>query len=120
MAFVKGQGKIAGRKVGTPNKKTAARRKGIVGEGETPLDYFLSILRSKAPEGASDVEIVQREAMKFEAAKAAAPYCHARLAATEISTPPGRPLEVREVSSLELARRVAFLLSTAARTADLV
>lgn len=112
--------KSGGRIVGTPNKRTVARRKGIVGEGETPLEYFLSILRSKAPEGATPAEIVAREAMKFEAAKAAAPYCHARLASTEVSTPAGKPLEVREVSSLELARRVAFLLSSAARVADLV
>ena len=119
MALTKGQ-RLGGRQVGTPNKKTAARRKGIVGEGETPLEYFLSILRSKAPEGADATEIVQREMMKFEAAKAAAPYCHPRLSAVEVATPPGKPLEVREVSSLELARRVAFLLSTASRVADLV
>lgn len=120
MAFTKGRGKTTGRQVGTPNKKTAARRQGIVGVGESPLEYFLSILRSKAPDDATPVQIVQREAMKFEAAKAAAPYCHARLAATEISTPEGKTIDVREVSSLELARRLAFLLSLAARTVDLV
>ena len=46
-----------------------ARAKAAAG-GITPLDYMLGILRDDA----------KTEALRFEAAKAAAPYVHAKLA----------------------------------------
>lgn len=63
----------AGRKPGVPNKVTAARRAIIVASGLTPLDYMLTILRDEE----------QSEDVRFEAAKAAAPYVHAKLSTTE-------------------------------------
>ena len=105
--------KVAGRVAGTPNKATVNKFKGFVGEGQTPLEYFLSILRAKAPEGADVLEIAALESAKFEAAKAAAPYCHPRLATTEVTGNPDKPIGVVSMSPLELARRVAFLLSGA-------
>lgn len=79
--------KTGGRQKGTPNRKNAALVAAVEASGLTPLEYMLSVLRS--PETPPD--------MKFEAAKAAAPYVHARLAAVEHAGPGGGPLQVQEV-----------------------
>ena len=63
----------AGRKPGQPNKKTAELVAAIEASGLTPLDYMLSVLRDE------DRAFEQR----FEAAKAAAPFVHARLSSIE-------------------------------------
>lgn len=60
----------AGRKKGSKDKQTEEREKAIAKSGLTPLDYMLSVLRNKAAD----------KALRMEAAKAAAPYCHPRLA----------------------------------------
>jgi hypothetical protein len=60
----------AGRKAGAPNKATAKQRDAVKASGLTPLDYMLSILRD---------ETMTTES-RFEAAKAAAPYVHPKLA----------------------------------------
>jgi hypothetical protein len=62
--------KTGGRKRGTPNRATAAKAAQIAASGLTPLDYMLSILRDelRSPDD------------RFEAAKAAAPYCHPKRA----------------------------------------
>jgi hypothetical protein len=64
--------KTGGRRKGTPNRVTAATAAAIAASGLTPLDYMLGVLRdaSAAPE------------LRMAAAKASAPYCHPRLAAT--------------------------------------
>lgn len=70
--------KTGGRKKGTPNKANtaqAARAVALAASGLTPLEYMLHILRN---ESADKVD-------RFEAAKAAAPYIHPRLAAIEHS-----------------------------------
>ena len=59
----------AGRKKGLPNKITAEAQKKAAETGIMPLDYMLEMLRNKALP-AED---------RFEAAKAAAPYVHAKL-----------------------------------------
>jgi hypothetical protein len=64
-----------GRTKGTPNKATAAKAAAIAASGLTPLDYLLNIMRN---ENASQAD-------RMEAAKAAAPYVHPRLAAVELS-----------------------------------
>lgn len=62
----------AGRKPGAITQKAREiAEKGL--EGVTPLDFMLEIMRNTQK---SDEE-------RFEAAKAAAPYVHARLAAVE-------------------------------------
>ncbi len=48
-----------------------------------PLDYMLQILRNE----------LKNDEERMDAAKAAAPYVHARLAAVEHSTDPERPLK---------------------------
>ena len=63
----------AGRPKGSPNKATAQKRAEIEASGLTPLDFMLGILRDE-----------ERPTLdRFEAAKAAAPYVHARLSAVE-------------------------------------
>jgi hypothetical protein len=74
----------AGRKPGTATKLNEAARKQAAEGGLMPLDYMLSLLRD---------EELDRDA-RMDAAKAAAPYVHARLAAVEHSTDPDKPLGI--------------------------
>ena len=86
----------AGRKKGS---KTQLTEQALVraGEGITPLEYMLGILRDETADAAQ----------RFEAAKAAAPYVHPRLAQTEATVTHKK--EAHELSDAELA---AYLAST--------
>lgn len=65
----------AGRKPGSSTKlNEEARQKALEG-GVSPLDYMLALLRDET----NDRDV------RFEAAKAAAPYVHAKLASIEHS-----------------------------------
>ena len=75
----------AGRKPGTRNKKTREQVEAIEKSGLTPLEYLLSVLRDDAR------ETVER----MDAAKAAAPYCHARLSNVEVKGDVDAPLVTR-------------------------
>jgi hypothetical protein len=61
---------MPGSRKGCPNKSTLARKAAIAASGLSPLDYLLSVVRD---------ENAPRDE-RIEAAKAAAPYCHAKLA----------------------------------------
>lgn len=77
-----------GRAKGTANKVTEKRREiaaRALSEGITPLEYMLNIMRKETPEGADAATHLQYDSLRFEAAKAAAPYVHPRLAAVEHS-----------------------------------
>jgi len=65
----------AGRKKGTPNKRTAEVVKAVEESGLTPLEYLLSVMR--------DEETDQRE--RLNAASMAAPYVHAKLSSIELN-----------------------------------
>jgi hypothetical protein len=52
-----------------------------------------------------------REEMRFEAAKAAAPYVHARLQAVTLAGDPDKPIKVDSGSDLDDARHLAFILA---------
>jgi len=65
----------SGRKPGSPNKATQEQRDAVAASGLTPLDYMLKVMRDAGAD----------EAKRLDAAKAAAPYCHARLSAVELS-----------------------------------
>jgi hypothetical protein len=65
--------KSGGRQKGVPNKRTAAKVAEVEASGLTPLDFMLNVMRDK--EQAMD--------LRFDAAKAAAPYVHARLSAID-------------------------------------
>ncbi|MDH5667224.1 MAG: hypothetical protein OEY86_04350 [Nitrospira sp.] len=68
-----GSRKGAGRKKGVRNKASAAREAAIAASGEVPLDYMLKVMRDEK----------QPMEVRLEMAKAAAPYCHPKLAAVE-------------------------------------
>lgn len=98
----------AGRKPGSVGKIDAeARRKAHAG-GLTPLEYLLSIMRDENED----------KHARRDAAKAAAPYCHARLASTELSGPNSGPIETSNIEITDDMRAkalLAFLAKTGAK-----
>ena len=84
-----------GRAKGTPNKKTQVMLDRIVGEGITPLEYMLECMRLEIPEDAELPEQLAIRAMRFEAAKAAAPYVHPKLQAMVDPGDPSKPAVTR-------------------------
>ena len=73
------------------------REAAIQKSGLTPLDYLLSVLRDEESE----------PNMRMDAAKAAAPYVHPRLAAVEHSGEIGSGKPVEEYSDEELLHIIA-------------
>ena len=65
-----------------------------VDAGISPLEYMLAQMRVPIPEDADPLVQVHIRSMKFEAAKAAAPYVHPRLNAIEHTGKDGAPIEV--------------------------
>lgn len=96
---------MAGRKPGTP--KTGGRKKGSLNKrtremlekannaGLTPLEYMMRILQDETAD----------PALRFEAAKAAAPYKHPRLTAVEHSGNAGKPLTIQVVTGVPREER---------------
>lgn len=95
----------AGRPKGVPNKATKERQARIAEGGETPLDYMIRVMRDPT----ADKE--RRDKM----AAAAAPYVHPRLAAVEHTGKDGGPIETADMTETEVARRIALVLSRAAK-----
>ena len=62
-------------------------------EGITPLEYMLQVMRTEPSADMDARDLLQAITMRFEAAKAAAPYIHPRLAAVEHSGPDGQALQ---------------------------
>lgn len=89
-----GARKGAGRKKGSANRRTAEIAQRAAAEGITPLEFMLKILRDAPPAGADALTLLKYDALRFEAAKAAAPYMHPRLNAIEHSGPDGGPLKI--------------------------
>jgi hypothetical protein len=78
----------AGRPKGSKNaatKKARAVSEQAAAEGITPLEYMLDIMRTEVSEDMDARELLTAITLRFEAAKAAAPYIHPRLAAVEHS-----------------------------------
>ena len=65
----------AGRPPGLRNKKTMEQVAAVQESGITPLEYMLSVMR--APSGTVE------DAVRLDAAKAAAPYVHPRLSTVD-------------------------------------
>ena len=65
----------AGRKPGSRDKLARETAEKVAAEGVTPLDYLLSVMRSETEE----------PARRIDAAKAAAPYVHARLNTVDVN-----------------------------------
>ena len=96
-----GARKGAGRKKGSATAKTREIADKAAQEGITPLEYMLEVMRREIHPELEPDEVWKAMAMKFEAAKAAAPYIHPRLAAVEHSGQDGGPIN----HSLELVFR---------------
>ena len=76
----------AGRKPGSATTRTREIANAVA-EGLTPLEYLTSVFRDPAAD----------EAKRIDAAKAAAPYVHARLNSVEMKGDPDNPLRLEEV-----------------------
>ncbi len=74
----------AGRPKGRSSGKTAARLAAIEAAGISPLDYLLMVMRDDR----------EPKAVRLDAAKAAAPYVHPKLASTILRGDPAAPLIV--------------------------
>lgn len=74
----------AGRKAGAATRMNEAARQQAAEGGLMPLEYMLNVLRDEA----------RLPADRMDAAKAAAPYVHAKLASVEHSGKDGGPLQV--------------------------
>ena len=83
----------AGRKPESVSKLDAEARKKANEGGVMPLDFLLGIMRDENQDARS----------RLDAAKAAAPYCHARLSSTEVSGPSGSPVEVQTTNVLDVS-----------------
>ncbi len=95
--------KTGGRKKGVPNKVTLEREREIRQSGLTPLEYMLSLMRNEA----------NTTETRFEAAKAAAPYVHPKLAAVEFKGDPEAPIE-HHITIDAFTSRIARLAARAA------
>jgi len=74
-------GNPSGRPRGSRNKRSLANIETAQASGQMPLDFVLSIMRN-------NTQPLER---RLEAAKVAAPYCHAKLASVEHSGPQDKP-----------------------------
>jgi hypothetical protein len=95
----KGLPKTGGHKKGSIDK--LKREAEIAASGLTPLAYMLGIVRADTPAGLDASVAIAREALRFEAAKAAAPYCHPRLQAVTLGGDPENPIKVDSISELD-------------------
>jgi len=76
----------AGRRAGSANTKTRDIADKAATEGITPLEFMLQIMRQEelSPD-ADPAQVLAHQAMRFEAAKAAAPYIHPKLSSVEMN-----------------------------------
>jgi hypothetical protein len=88
----------AGRKRGAATKKTREIANAAAAEGITPLEFMLNVMRSEPPPGLEGNALLGAMALRFEAAKAAAPYIHPRLASVEMAGPNQGPIPVAQTT----------------------
>jgi hypothetical protein len=100
-----GQRKGAGRKPGSATRKTREIADRAMDEGITPLEFMLNVMRKEPSADLDERGLLAAITLRFEAAKAAAPYMHPRLAAVEHSGPNGGPIAsaLMNVSAQEFA-----------------
>lgn len=106
--------KTGGRKKGSRNKRTAARAEAVAEVAQTIAAQVAgafegdahALLMAVYKDPAIELEL------RIDCAKAAIRYEKPSLAAIEHTGKDGKPIEVEEVvTELELARRIAFLLT---------
>src|SRR6186713_2006340 len=97
----KGLPKSGGRQKGGVDK--IKREAILAAQGITPLDYMMAVVRNETED----------KTVRLDAAKAAAPYVHARLQAVTLGGDPENPIKLDSRSELDEARHLAFILSRA-------
>ena len=98
----------AGRKEGSASKKTREIADKAVEEGLTPLEFMLQIMRNdQLPEDADPAQKVALTALRFEAAKAAAPYVHPKLSAVEMNANVTQKTLAQELAELNAQSNTA-------------
>lgn len=70
----------AGRKPGSATRRTREIAERAAAQGLTPLEVLLGVMRTPEPQGARADVLAAWRAQRIDAAKAAAPYLHPRLA----------------------------------------
>jgi hypothetical protein len=122
----KGTPKTGGRVKGSISKKKRLRQElARVPVNGLPLEFMLNVMRGTViPKNAPPAVKAQLIALQFDAAKAAAPYVHARISAV-LNVPQANEaqnaaakvaqLDPSTLSQLELARRVAYTLHRGAK-----
>ena len=77
----------AGRPAGAVSVRTREIADAIAADGDTtPLEYLLKVMR----------DVGADESKRIDAAKAAAPYVHAKLQTTTLQGPNGSPIETTQ------------------------
>ncbi len=89
----------SGRKKGSATVKTREIADKAAEQGITPLEFMLQVMRQEPLADLDPSDALKTTVMRFEAAKAAAPYIHPRLAAVEHTGANGGPID----HSLEVA-----------------
>jgi hypothetical protein len=112
MAGIGGAMPGAGRKPGSANKKTREIADKAAEKGITPLEFMLMVMRGEVIDGHTPT-FEQR----CDMAKASARFMHPTLQSVEHSGKDGGPIETKDVSDLELGRRLAYVLEKAMREA---
>lgn len=103
-----GARKGAGRKVGSATKKTREIADKAAESGITPLEFMLNVMREELISGLEPADQLKATMLRFEAAKAAAPYVHPKLASIEHTGEGGGPIQfAHEMTDGELARIAA-------------
>lgn len=77
----------AGRPKGSQNRTTVEQIEAVKATGMTPLEYLTSVYQ----------DVGQEESKRIDAAKAAAPYVHAKLNSVELTGDPDKPVSLSEV-----------------------
>lgn len=87
-----GARKGAGRKPGAATKRTREVADKAASEGITPLEYMLQVMRTEPSAELDERDMLSAITLRFEAAKAAAPYIHPKLSAVEVTGEGGGPV----------------------------
>lgn len=103
-----GRPKVGGRVKGTPNKATMQQAEDIRRSGLTPLQYMIGVMRDE--DKTTDV--------RLDAAKAAAPYVHPKLASIEVKGDPDAPIEVHHTVDAFTSRIARIATRAAADEGD--
>jgi hypothetical protein len=84
----------AGRKAGSATVKNREIADRLMADGGvSPLEFMLAIMRRESMHEDPKIQIAQ-ETLAFEAAKAAAPYVHPKLASVEVTGDPEKPVRM--------------------------